>query len=488
MNTLPLVIDPVALQLGPVRLTWYGMILGLGAVLGLVLAVREGKRFDISPDFFMDLLLIGVPMAIIGARTYYVAFEWEHYKGDWYEILAVWHGGLAIHGALIGAMLAGILYTRAKKAPFWRIADIAAPSLIAGQMIGRWGNFVNQEAHGGPVPREFLSDTLHLPDWIVNQMQIGDTYYHPTFLYESVWNFTVLLLLLWLRRRPWLRAGELFLGYFALYSLGRFFIEGLRTDSLAFHGPYWLEKLLAALWLPMRLLFDAGDLPPGGGNVRTAQFISLLLILTAAVLIIVRRVGGFASQRYLDPIVIGSAGAGAAGGDADGAAGGGGEAAPGGTGETSGGAAAAPSADGTSGDGKRGQDAFYGNNENAPHGVNGQAGRGAGTAAPGGAGVSGGERPAGERDAEGKAEGGRGTMFGWLSNRKRRSETDGLDDDGKNAAGPAKEEQQARRREPEASPAEQGESATREQPVGEGAGPSGSVYTPPRYEPGNPLL
>jgi phosphatidylglycerol:prolipoprotein diacylglycerol transferase len=326
VNTFPLVIEPVALKLGPISVTWYGMILGLGAVVGLLLAIREGKRFQIAPEFFMDLLLIGAPCAIIGARTYYVAFEWEHYKGDWYEIIAVWHGGLAIHGALIGAMAAGLIYTRVKKASFWRIADIAAPSLIAGQMIGRWGNFVNQEAHGGPVSREFLSDTLHLPDWIVNQMQIGDTFYHPTFLYESLWNLMVLLVLLWLRRRPWLKAGELFLGYFALYSLGRFFIEGLRTDSLAFHGPYWLENVLAVLWLPMRLLFDAGELPPGGGNVRMAQFISLMLILTAVILIAVRRFGGFARERYLDPIVIGTAAGAGAGGAAEAAGATGGQA------------------------------------------------------------------------------------------------------------------------------------------------------------------
>lgn len=308
MNTLPLVIDPIALHLGPIKVTWYGLILGLGAVFGLFLAVREGKRFHLSPDFFMDLLLIGVPSAIIGARIYYVAFEWEQYKGDWYEIIAIWHGGIAIHGALIGAVLAGIIYTRVKRVNFWRIADIAAPSLIAGQMIGRWGNFVNQEAHGGPVSREFLSDTLHLPDWIVNQMQIGDAHYHPTFLYESLWNLAVLLVLLWLRRRAWLKAGELFVTYFALYSVGRFFIEGLRTDSLTFHGPGWLEGLLAVLWSPMELVFEAGELPPGGGNVRMAQLISLLLILASVLLIAVRRIGGFAGERYLDPIVFGTRG------------------------------------------------------------------------------------------------------------------------------------------------------------------------------------
>jgi len=458
VNTFPLAIDPVALQLGPVRLTWYGMILGLGAVLGLLLAIREGKRFHISPDFFMDLLLIGVPMAIIGARTYYVAFEWENYKGGWYETIAVWHGGLAIHGALIGAVLAGIIYTRVKKAPFWRIADICAPSLIAGQMVGRWGNFVNQEAHGGPVPKEFLSDTLHLPDWIVNQMQIGDTYYHPTFLYESVWNLLLLLLLLWLRRRPWLREGELFFSYFALYSAGRFFIEGLRTDSLTFHGPYWLEQLLAGLWSPMKLLFEAGDLAPGGGNVRTAQFISLLLILASLIAMAVRRYGGFARQRYLDPIVIGAV-AGAAGG-------------------------ADKPDDGGSGAG----------------GADGSAGGGAtGGAGHDGAGAGGADAAKDGPRKERKAEGSKNAMFGWLTNRKRRA-TDGERD----AAGAGAENGAAAgsaagaddRHMRDSSGASAGRDAAAEHAAaaerdGAGAGDaghSGGSYTPPRYEPGNPLL
>jgi len=300
-------IHPVAISLGPVNVTWYGIILGTAALIGLALAIAEGKRFGIKSDFFMDLMLYGVPAAIIGARTYYVAFQWEDYRDNPAEIIAIWHGGIAIHGALIGAVIAGIVYTRVKRVSFWRIADICAPSLIVGQIIGRWGNFVNQEAHGGEVSREFLSDTLHLPDWIVNQMLINGSYYHPTFLYEAMWNLVGLALLLWLRRRPFLRSGELFLSYLIWYSIGRFFIEGLRTDSLAFHGPEWLAFLLKLLWSPMDVVFEAGHLPEGGGNVRIAQLIGLLIITAAVLLMVIRRQKGYAAERYSDPIVFGRA-------------------------------------------------------------------------------------------------------------------------------------------------------------------------------------
>lgn len=293
-------IDPVAFQLGPISVHWYGIILGLGACVGLLLAIREGKRFQIAPDFFMDLLLIGVPSAIIGARLYYVIFEWEDYQNRLMDVFKIWEGGIAIHGALIGAIIAAVIYVRFKGYNFWRIADICAPSLIAGQMIGRWGNFINQEAHGGPVSEEFLRSTLHLPDFIVNHMYIDTAFYHPTFLYESAWNFLGLLLLFVLRRQAFLRAGELFLSYFIWYSIGRFFIEGLRTDSLAFYGPSWLEQTVAWLWSPMQLLFEAGQLE--GGNIRIAQLIGVVIVLVAILLIVIRRKTGMARQRYLDPM------------------------------------------------------------------------------------------------------------------------------------------------------------------------------------------
>lgn len=294
-------VNPVAFSIGTIPVHWYGIILGLAALAGLYLAIREGRRFDIPSDFFMDLLLIGVPSAIIGARIYYVAFKWESYKNHFWDIFKIWEGGIAIYGALIGAIIAGYIYIRRKGYNFWHIADICAPSLILGQMIGRWGNFVNQEAHGGPVAESFLRDTLHLPSWITDQMYIEGEFYHPTFLYESFWNFLGLLLLFWLRRRSFLRAGELFFSYFIWYSVGRFFVEGLRTDSLAFTAPEWLAGLMSALWSPMLLVFEPGAM--AYGNVRVSQLLAVLIVIVASVLIYLRRKKGWANEKYADPIV-----------------------------------------------------------------------------------------------------------------------------------------------------------------------------------------
>ncbi|REE91520.1 phosphatidylglycerol:prolipoprotein diacylglycerol transferase [Paenibacillus taihuensis] len=280
-------LNPIAISLGPIQVHWYGIILGCGALLGLLLAIREGKRFGISPDFFMDLLLIGVPSALIGARAYYVAFEWNNYKTNPGEIIAIWHGGIAIYGALIGAIVAAVIYTRRKGYDFWRIADFCAPGLITGQMIGRWGNFMNQEAHGGPVTESFLRNTLQLPSFIVNQMFIDGQYYHPTFLYESLWSFTGLLVLLWIRRRSFLRSGELFMSYFIWYSLGRFYVEGVRTDSLVFAGPQWLASFLKTVWSPMSF-FGWGAKEPGS-NIRISQLLAVFIIIAAVSFIIIRR-------------------------------------------------------------------------------------------------------------------------------------------------------------------------------------------------------
>ncbi|WP_244226540.1 prolipoprotein diacylglyceryl transferase [Paenibacillus protaetiae] len=300
---LPLLINPVAFSLGSLEVRWYGIILGTAALVGLLLAVQEGKRFKINPDFFMDLLLLGVPSAIIGARLYYVGFMWNDYKDRPLDIFKIWEGGIAIYGALIGAFICGFFYFRYKGYRFWRIADICAPSLIAGQLIGRWGNFMNQEAYGGEVSEHFLRHTLHLPDFIVNQMNVEGVYHHPTFLYESLWNLVGLIILLVLRRQRFLRAGELVASYFIWYSIGRFFIEALRTDSLAYQGPDWLASLMDALWSPMTIVFEQGYLDPVYGNIRISQLLALLLVIAAIVFIVIRRVNGWASERYLDPIV-----------------------------------------------------------------------------------------------------------------------------------------------------------------------------------------
>lgn len=262
-------IDRIAFELGPIQVYWYGVIIGIGALIGLWLAVRESERRGLHKDVFVDLVLFAVPIAIICARIYYVIFQWDYYSQNLSDIPKIWQGGLAIHGGLIGAILTGWVFARVKKLSFWQLVDIAAPSIILGQAIGRWGNFINQEAHGGPVSREFL-ENLFLPDFIINQMYIDGQYYHPTFLYESIWNIIGFLLLILLRRMN-LRRGELFLSYVIWYSIGRFFIEGMRTDSL--------------------MLTE---------TLRMAQVISIVLIIAAISTIIVRRVTGLANKRYLE--------------------------------------------------------------------------------------------------------------------------------------------------------------------------------------------
>ncbi|MBB6445106.1 prolipoprotein diacylglyceryl transferase [Bacillus benzoevorans] len=261
-------LDPVAVSLGPIDVHWYGVIIGAGIILALMIAMRESTRRGLDKDLFADLMLWAIPIAIISARIYYVIFEWDYYAQNTGEIMAIWHGGIAIHGALIGSVLTAYFFTKKRNISFWKLADIAAPSIILGQAIGRWGNFMNQEAHGGEVTRTFL-ENLHLPEFIINQMYIEGVYYHPTFLYESVWDLLGFLVLILLRRVN-LGRGEMFLTYVIWYSAGRFFIEGLRTDSLMI------------------------------GDLRMAQLISAALIAFGIIAMIYRRVKGYANIRYLD--------------------------------------------------------------------------------------------------------------------------------------------------------------------------------------------
>ncbi|MGG4264094.1 prolipoprotein diacylglyceryl transferase [Peribacillus simplex] len=262
-------LNPIAIDLGPIQVHWYGLIIGFGVLLGLIIALRESERRGLDKETFTDMILFAVPIAIICARIYYVIFQWEYYSQNPGDIIKIWNGGIAIHGALIGSVLTAIIFAKVKKISFWKLVDIAAPSLLLGQAIGRWGNFMNQEAHGGEISRSFL-ENMHLPDFIINQMYINGTYYHPTFLYESVWNIVGVIILLSLRKVN-LRRGELFLTYVIWYSIGRFYIEGLRTDSL--------------------MLTE---------SLRMAQVISIVLVVVAIGLAIYRRVSGQAVKRYLD--------------------------------------------------------------------------------------------------------------------------------------------------------------------------------------------
>lgn len=268
MNETIQPLNPIAFSLGPIDVHWYGIIIGSGLALALYLAIREGRRRGLPQDTFADLMLWAIPIAIISARIYYVIFEWKYYANHVADIPKIWNGGIAIHGALIGSVLTAYVFSKKRGISFWKIADIAAPSIILGQAIGRWGNFMNQEAHGGEVTRSFL-ENLHLPDFIINQMYINGTYYHPTFLYESIWDFAGFILLMLLRRVNF-RRGELFLSYVIWYSIGRFFVEGLRTDSLML------------------------------GSLRMAQTISIALIIGALAILIYRRVKQQSVAHYLD--------------------------------------------------------------------------------------------------------------------------------------------------------------------------------------------
>lgn len=224
--------DPVAFEIFGIAIRWYGILLSAGILAGILLAYNEAKRLGHDPEYIIDLALWCVPMAVIGARLYYVIFEWEYYRGDIFKMINIREGGLAIHGALIAAVLTGYIFTRVRKVNFWETADIAAPSIILGQAIGRWGNFVNQEAHGGPtdLPWGIMVDGVKV---------------HPTFLYESLWNLGVFIFLLAYRKKK-KAEGEVFLLYGILYSIGRFWIEGLRTDSLMFMGMRTAQLVSAA--------------------------------------------------------------------------------------------------------------------------------------------------------------------------------------------------------------------------------------------------
>ncbi|MGE6488973.1 prolipoprotein diacylglyceryl transferase [Paenisporosarcina sp. NPDC076898] len=269
MNFLLGAIDPIAISLGPISVRWYGVIIAFGIVLAFLVAQREMVKRGFHEEFLTDLLIWAVPLAILGARLYYVLFKWEDYAGSPGNILKVWEGGLAIHGALIASFITAYVFTKRRKVSFLKLADVVAPSILIGQTVGRWGNFMNQEAHGGPVSRAFL-ENMFLPEWIINQMRIDGVYYHPTFLYESIWNFTGVVILILLRRVNLLR-GEMFMFYLIWYSVGRFFIEGMRTDSL-----YLI------------------------GELRTAQVVSIATVVVALIIIIYRRLTIKEPVRYKD--------------------------------------------------------------------------------------------------------------------------------------------------------------------------------------------
>lgn len=229
--------NPVAFELFGISIRWYGILIGTGMLLGALIAMKEAKRQGLNEETLLDILIIALPIGIIGARFYYVIFNLSLYDTFW-EAINIRSGGLAIHGGILFGVGSFYIYSKVKKMDFWKWLDIATPSIALGQAIGRWGNFINGEAHGGPTT---------LP-WGIDGMIDGVmTKVHPTFLYESLGDFAIFIFLFSLRKKKKFD-GHLIALYMILYSIIRFFIEGLRTDSL-----YW-------------------------GTFRVAQLISIVLI------------------------------------------------------------------------------------------------------------------------------------------------------------------------------------------------------------------
>tara|TARA_Y100000766_G_scaffold133312_1_gene114758 strand:- start:230 stop:1141 length:912 start_codon:yes stop_codon:yes gene_type:complete len=263
---------PELFQLGPFSLRWYGLLIAFSVLVGLNLSSELASKIGLKKSLINDLLPILVFSSVIGARFYYVAFEWRNYTGKFFwssinffnlnipipSALEIWGGGIAIHGALIMGTLSIVVFCRLRKEPFWSVLDVLVPSVALGQAIGRWGNFFNNEAFGIPTN---LPWKLYIPFKFRPEIFSAQDYFHPTFLYESVWNIFVFGILIFLFKRSTkkeirLPPGSLSSLYLIGYSLGRFWIEALRTDPLCLAGvPPFCE-----------------------GGLRVAQLISLFLI------------------------------------------------------------------------------------------------------------------------------------------------------------------------------------------------------------------
>ncbi|MGP5428867.1 prolipoprotein diacylglyceryl transferase [Enterococcus malodoratus] len=239
-------INRTAFELFGLQIYWYAIIIVSGIAIALWLANREALRVGLKEDDMTNFLLWALPIAIIGARLYYVLFDLPMYLADPIQIFNTRSGGLAIYGGLIAAVLVLIVYTRHHFIDPWLFLDVVSPGVMLAQAMGRWGNFTNHEAFGGETTRQFL-ESIHLPQFIINNMYIDGAFRQPTFFYESMWSLAGFILILFIRKNVSLKRGELFLGYVTWYSFGRFFIEGMRTDSLYAFGGIRVSQLLSVV-------------------------------------------------------------------------------------------------------------------------------------------------------------------------------------------------------------------------------------------------
>lgn len=268
-------LNPIAFEVFGWPIHWYGIIIACGFLLAVLYGYRKAPSLGVDQEKIFDMLFFAVPLCLIGARAYYVIFELDRYYNadgsfNWGNAIAIWDGGLAIYGAIIMAVVTAVVYCYVRKQSFWDYADVGCYGLLIGQMIGRWGNFVNVEAYGS-ITDSFLrmsSESIANELWWKGLVETEEVYQsiidgtlgvHPTFFYESVWNLLGFVILVLVARKGRKFSGQLFLSYVVWYGLGRAVIEGLRTDSLYF--------------------FETG--------LRTSQMLGLLSALVAIILMVI---------------------------------------------------------------------------------------------------------------------------------------------------------------------------------------------------------
>lgn len=248
----------VAFNIFGFNVYYYSLCILLGVIVAYILITREGKKQGLPKEFISDLIFYTLIIGILGARVYYCVFNLDYYLANPSEILKIYNGGLAIHGGVIAGLIFVYFYTKKKNVSFIKILDIVAPAVIIAQSFGRWGNFFNQEAHGGITTYQNLKN-MHIPEFIINGMHIEGKYYYPTFFFESIWCLIGFIILMIARRNKNLRKGFQIGFYFIWYGIGRFFIEALRTDSLMFF------------------------------NLKIAQIVSLIGIIIGIIIIVTNR-------------------------------------------------------------------------------------------------------------------------------------------------------------------------------------------------------
>ena len=246
--------NPYVYKIGNFGIRWYSLLILIGVIIGIRMLEKEGQRFNINKDFLFNLAFWAIVIGIIGARIYYVIFNFNLYKNDIFSIFKIWEGGLAIHGGIIAGVITIALYCKKYKMQFLRITDLCIAPLLLAQVLGRWGNFFNGEAHGAATSLAHLK-SLHIPEFIIKGMNISGIYYEPTFLYESIFCLVGFIIILIVRRGKYIKIGMQTALYLMYYSVIRFFIESMRTDSLML------------------------------GGFKVAQIVSILLFLTGLIMI-----------------------------------------------------------------------------------------------------------------------------------------------------------------------------------------------------------